>query len=83
MVARSRAPQRGRSVPEEPAIDTPAEETALPVPEETPEARADGSRSAEAESRAQRDARFERDALPYLDQLYPAALRMTRNPSDA
>jgi RNA polymerase sigma-70 factor, ECF subfamily len=83
VVARSRAPQRGRSVPEEPAIDTPAEETALPVPEETPEARADGSRSAEAESRAQRDARFERDALPYLDQLYPAALRMTRNPSDA
>jgi RNA polymerase sigma-70 factor, ECF subfamily len=70
-------------VPDEPAIDTPAEETALPVPEETPEARADGSRSAEAESRAQRDARFERDALPYLDQLYPAALRMTRNPSDA
>jgi RNA polymerase sigma-70 factor, ECF subfamily len=28
-------------------------------------------------------ARFERDALPYLDQLYAAAMRMTRNPSDA
>ena len=28
-------------------------------------------------------ARFERDALPYLDQLYSAALRMTRNPTDA
>lgn len=28
-------------------------------------------------------ARFERDALPYLDQLYSAALRMTRNASDA
>ncbi len=27
--------------------------------------------------------RFERDALPLLDQLYGAALRMTRNPSDA
>jgi RNA polymerase sigma-70 factor (ECF subfamily) len=27
--------------------------------------------------------RFERDALPYLDQLYAAAMRMTRNPSDA
>ncbi|MGH3432703.1 MAG: sigma-70 family RNA polymerase sigma factor [Thermocrispum sp.] len=27
--------------------------------------------------------RFERDALPLLDQLYSAALRMTRNPSDA
>jgi RNA polymerase sigma-70 factor (ECF subfamily) len=30
-----------------------------------------------------RRARFERDALPFLDQLYSAALRMTRNPADA
>ena len=67
---------------EEPA-NTPDEVTVSTAPEETPEARADGSRAAEAESRAERDARFERDALPYLDQLYPAALRMTRNPSDA
>jgi RNA polymerase sigma-70 factor, ECF subfamily len=28
-------------------------------------------------------ARFEETALPYLEQLYPAALRMTRNPADA
>ena len=35
------------------------------------------------ESIDERAARFERDALPYLDQLYGAALRMTRNPSDA
>ena len=28
-------------------------------------------------------ARFEKDALPLLDQLYGAALRMTRNPADA
>src|SRR6187431_3835161 len=35
------------------------------------------------ESDEQRNARFERDALQYLDQLYPAALRMTRNPADA
>lgn len=27
--------------------------------------------------------RFEQEALPFLDQLYGAALRMTRNPSDA
>jgi RNA polymerase sigma-70 factor (ECF subfamily) len=27
--------------------------------------------------------RFERDALPFLDQLYSAAMRMTRNPADA
>ena len=38
------------------------------VASETPEARA---------------ARFERDALPFLDQLYSAALRMTRKPADA
>jgi len=30
-----------------------------------------------------RDARFERDVMPFLPQLYPAALRMTRNPTDA
>jgi RNA polymerase sigma-70 factor (ECF subfamily) len=30
-----------------------------------------------------RRARFERDALPFLDQLYAAAMRMTRNPTDA
>jgi len=35
------------------------------------------------ESEADRSARFERDALPFLDQLYAAALRMTRNPADA
>jgi len=35
------------------------------------------------ESVDERNARFERDALQYLDQLYSAALRMTRNPSDA
>jgi RNA polymerase sigma-70 factor, ECF subfamily len=35
------------------------------------------------ETTEERGARFERDALPYLDQLYAAALRMTRNPADA
>src|SRR4028119_1828801 len=35
------------------------------------------------ETPAERAARFERDALPYLDQLYSAAMRMTRNPQDA
>ncbi|MGQ0467263.1 MAG: sigma-70 family RNA polymerase sigma factor [Sporichthyaceae bacterium] len=36
-----------------------------------------------AETAQARADRFERDALPYLDQLYAAAMRMTRNPSDA
>jgi RNA polymerase sigma-70 factor (ECF subfamily) len=31
----------------------------------------------------QRTGRFQRDVLPFLDQLYSAALRMTRNPADA
>ncbi|WP_242901185.1 sigma-70 family RNA polymerase sigma factor [Actinomadura terrae] len=31
----------------------------------------------------QRQERFQRDVLPFLDQLYSAALRMTRNPADA
>jgi RNA polymerase sigma-70 factor (ECF subfamily) len=39
-----------------------------PVPEETVE---------------ERRQRFERDALPFVDQLYAAAMRMTRNPADA
>jgi RNA polymerase sigma-70 factor (ECF subfamily) len=37
----------------------------------------------ETETPAERDGRFERDAMQYLDQLYAAAMRMTRNPSDA
>jgi RNA polymerase sigma-70 factor, ECF subfamily len=46
----------------------------------------------EPETRAETDheetdealtARFERDAIPLLDQLYGGALRMTRNPADA
>ncbi|MDX6225019.1 MAG: polymerase sigma-70 factor, subfamily [Frankiales bacterium] len=36
-----------------------------------------------AETPEERSARFERDALPFLDQLYAAALRMTRKPADA
>src|SRR5947209_2026443 len=43
---------------------------------------AEGSTVAEETVEARR-VRFERDALPLLDQLYAAAMRMTRNPSDA
>jgi RNA polymerase sigma-70 factor (ECF subfamily) len=35
------------------------------------------------ETEADRQSRFERDAMPFLDQLYSAAMRMTRNPADA
>lgn len=44
----------------------------LPTPNEPP-----------PESAEERAERFERDAMEYLGQLYGAALRMTRNPSDA
>ncbi len=36
-----------------------------------------------AETVEQRSERFEQDVLPYLDQLYSAAMRMTRNSADA
>jgi RNA polymerase sigma-70 factor (ECF subfamily) len=35
------------------------------------------------ETETERTRRFESDALQYLDQLYAAAMRMTRNPADA
>jgi len=43
----------------------------------------DTTRAPESEDDATRSERFESEALVYLDQLYGAALRMTRNPSDA
>jgi len=43
----------------------------------------DSSRAPEQETQEQRVARFEAEALQHLDQLYSAAMRMTRNPADA
>ena len=53
---------------ETPAPDAPATDATVDVARETPE---------------ERHARFEREAMPLLDQLYSAALRTTRNPADA
>ncbi len=53
--------------------------SALMTQDSAPETPADDV----VETLDERNARFERDALPFLDQLYAAALRMTRNPSDA
>ena len=41
------------------------------------------TKPAPEETDAELTARFERDAIPLLDQLYGGALRMTRNPADA
>jgi RNA polymerase sigma-70 factor, ECF subfamily len=43
----------------------------------------DTQTNARSESAEERAERFEQDAMPLLDQLYSAALRMTRNPADA
>jgi len=52
-----------------------------PVPRTEATTSAEGTpRDEKAEELA---ARFERDAMPLIDQLYSAALRMTRNPADA
>ncbi len=40
-------------------------------------------RVAQTERTDERRERFEHDALPFVDQLYAAGLRMTRNPADA
>jgi RNA polymerase sigma-70 factor (ECF subfamily) len=42
-----------------------------------------GAASALQDMREKQTASFERDALPYLDKMYPSALRLTRNRADA
>ncbi|GAB3647174.1 hypothetical protein GCM10028833_10630 [Glycomyces tarimensis] len=76
-----RAPDRGTDV------------TAAPISSVSSEVAAVGSKAmlderetvteSENESATERRTRFERDAMPLIDQLYGAALRMTRNPADA
>jgi len=54
---------------------TPAVATAQPSPDDVVDVA--------TETSADRQARFEREAMPLLDQMYSAALRTTRNPTDA
>ncbi|WP_085995794.1 sigma-70 family RNA polymerase sigma factor [Nocardia transvalensis] len=70
---REEAEHTGIGEPADPAIDDPEDETADGQP--------GVARSTASDAELAR--RFERDALPLLDQLYGAALRMTRNPADA
>jgi RNA polymerase sigma-70 factor (ECF subfamily) len=51
--------------------------TDIPAPDLAPEV------DVTTETEAERSLRFETDAMQYLDQLYSAAMRMTRNPADA
>lgn len=52
-------------------------------PSQVPEIEESTDRAPADETPEERAARFERDALPFLDQLYAGAMRMTRNPADA
>ena len=53
------------------------------APDTAPETSGSDRASSSLETDAELTARFERDAIPLLDQLYGGALRMTRNPADA
>jgi RNA polymerase sigma-70 factor (ECF subfamily) len=44
---------------------------------------ADAGQAVQPQPADDQQARFERDVVPYMRQLYPAALRMTGNPTDA
>ncbi len=57
--------------------------TDTPAPQVDPVVEAEPADDRATETEAERSARFERDAMPFLDQLYSAAMRMTRNPQDA
>jgi RNA polymerase sigma-70 factor (ECF subfamily) len=57
--------------------------TSSPASGSTSVAPAEQADPRSTETEAERTARFEAEALQYLDQLYAAAMRMTRNPADA
>jgi RNA polymerase sigma-70 factor (ECF subfamily) len=70
------------STPASAPDSTPAsapDSTPASVPDSTPASVPDRATDTDADLTA----RFERDAIPLLDQLYGGALRMTRNPADA
>ncbi|AEA27293.1 RNA polymerase, sigma-24 subunit, ECF subfamily [Pseudonocardia dioxanivorans CB1190] len=73
------SPLERSAVPATPASSEPSAATE-PV---TDDASTSAERAPVDETTEERAARFERDAMPLLDQLYGAALRMTRNPADA
>nr|WP_305367290.1 sigma-70 family RNA polymerase sigma factor [Arthrobacter sp. ov407] len=80
----TKTPDAGTSgSPERPAVQI----SPMQVPADGPaalETEVDGKPlDVSTESAEERRVRFERDAMQYVDQLYSAAMRMARNPSDA
>lgn len=70
-----------RAMTDTPAFDT--RESVDLTAGDVVEPPADHTVDVQTESTSDRHARFEREAMPLLDQLYSAALRTTRNPADA
>jgi len=66
----------GREVGWEPMTERPDLDAAT-------QAQRDASVDVTTETESERAARFEREAMPLLDQMYSAALRTARNPTDA
>jgi RNA polymerase sigma-70 factor (ECF subfamily) len=69
----------------DPALQAAQKDAANGIPENgtSPAAEAAEDIDVGSESAEARRARFERDAMQYVDQLYSAAMRMARNPADA
>jgi RNA polymerase sigma-70 factor (ECF subfamily) len=78
-----RAPSRASVVADAIRPLAPGAIPSIPWPVAGPERSTVAEERVKEETVEQRRARFERDALPFLDQLYAAAMRMTRNPADA
>lgn len=69
---------------ERPAAETVRVDSyAMDEHQSTSDARAKAQVDVAEETETQRRIRFEAEALQYVDQLYSAAMRMTRNPQDA
>ena len=85
----TKTPDAGTSgAPERPAVQISALQVSpVQAPADGPaalETEVDGKPlDVSTESAEERRVRFERDAMQYVDQLYSAAMRMARNPSDA
>ncbi|GAB3615977.1 RNA polymerase sigma factor SigR [Okibacterium endophyticum] len=67
----------------EPQDDQPATRTQADMPTSPDERAVDEQRAAQPLSARERRSLFEEQALPFIDQLYGAAMRMTKNPADA
>lgn len=79
--ARPARPMRTRALPCGGATRPVAWDTV--TPSRSHDDRSDRANRADRSDRVALERRFERDALPYLDQLYGAAMKMTRKPQDA